>query len=203
MNKNVKRIFFVLTLMIILLTVSTVSATDLTDDTQLADTTQSNIVSDVSQAPVDNAVVKEEVSVTSTDKYVESNTKNIETKQDKNIKKSTKTVEVHDFDEFKTAMNDAVNDNDNDEYVINLETGTYTVTNTVFNKGTSSVNIIINGNNHTLNGDGRKNVPWFYRDAKGDLHKSFGKHPKRMLWNAFNSLRDRIQSIAESRFGDL
>lgn len=56
---------------------------------------------------------------------------------------------------------------------------------------------------YALNGDGRKNVPWFYRDAKGDLHKSFGKHPKRMLWNAFNSLRDRIQSIAESRFGDL
>lgn len=56
---------------------------------------------------------------------------------------------------------------------------------------------------YALEGDGRKEVPWFYYDEKGELHKTFGKHPKRMLWNAFNSLRDRIQSIAESRFGDL
>lgn len=56
---------------------------------------------------------------------------------------------------------------------------------------------------YALNGDGRKEVPWFYYDQQGELHKTFGKHPKRMLWNAFNQLRDRIQSIAESRFGNL
>lgn len=56
---------------------------------------------------------------------------------------------------------------------------------------------------YALEGDGRKDVPWWYKGADGLWHMTVGKHPKRMLFNAFESLRGVIQQIAESRFGDL
>ncbi len=56
---------------------------------------------------------------------------------------------------------------------------------------------------YALEGDGRKDVPWWYKGADGVWHSTSGKHPKRMLFNAFESLRGVIQQIAESRFGDL
>lgn len=56
---------------------------------------------------------------------------------------------------------------------------------------------------YALNGDGRKDVPWIYYDEQGEKHISFGKRPKRMLWNAFQSLQAKIQQIAEERFGGL
>lgn len=56
---------------------------------------------------------------------------------------------------------------------------------------------------YALNGDGRKDVPWTYRDEQGQKHITFGKHPKRMLWNAFQLLQAKIQQIAEERFGGL
>lgn len=42
---------------------------------------------------------------------------------------------------------------------------------------------------YAVNGDGRKDVPWTYYDEQGEKHVTFGKHPKRMLWNAFQSLQ--------------
>lgn len=56
---------------------------------------------------------------------------------------------------------------------------------------------------YAVNGDGRKDVPWTYYDEQGQKHRTVGKHPKRMLWNAFQSLQGKIQQIAEGRFGDL
>ncbi len=56
---------------------------------------------------------------------------------------------------------------------------------------------------YAVNGDGRKDVPWTYYDEQGEKHVTFGKHPKRMLWNAFQSLQSKIQQIAEERFGGL
>lgn len=55
---------------------------------------------------------------------------------------------------------------------------------------------------YALNGDGRKK-PWTYYDELGEKHLTFGKHPKRMLWNAFQSLQSKIQQMAEERFGGL
>lgn len=56
---------------------------------------------------------------------------------------------------------------------------------------------------YALNGDGRKEVPWVYYDELGEKHITFGKHPKRMLWNAFQSLQGKIIQMAEERFGEL
>ena len=53
---------------------------------------------------------------------------------------------------------------------------------------------------YALNGDGRK-TPWVYEDESGEKHLTTGKQPKRMLWNAFQSLQSKIIKIAESKFG--
>mgnify|MGYP007069924154 CR=1 FL=1 len=56
---------------------------------------------------------------------------------------------------------------------------------------------------YALNGDGRKDVPWVYYDETGQKHVTSGKQPKRMLWNAFQSLQSKIQQMAEGRFGGM
>ena len=56
---------------------------------------------------------------------------------------------------------------------------------------------------YALEGDGRKDVPWWYKGADGVWHSTSGKHPKRMLFNAFESLRGVIQQMAERKFGDI
>lgn len=56
---------------------------------------------------------------------------------------------------------------------------------------------------YALNGDGRKDVPWVYFDETGQKHVTSGKQPKRMLWNAFQSLQSKIQQMAEGRFGGM
>ena len=56
---------------------------------------------------------------------------------------------------------------------------------------------------YALNGDGRKDVPWVYTDEAGERHVTSGKQPKRMLWNAFQSLQAKIQQMAEGRFGGM
>lgn len=56
---------------------------------------------------------------------------------------------------------------------------------------------------YALEGDGRKDVPWWYKSADGTWHSTSGKHPKRMLFNAFESLRGVIQQMAERKFGDI
>ena len=55
---------------------------------------------------------------------------------------------------------------------------------------------------YALEGDGRK-TPWIWTDEKGEKHLTRGKKPRRMLFNAFNSLRSAIQSYAEEIFGGI
>ena len=142
--KNVKRIFFVLTLITLLLAVSTVSAVD-NDTTDV-----------VSQTPVtvtdaSNDVISTEQVQTSSENIV-TDTRNELKKEEKQIKTSTQTVDVNDYDELKTAINNAVNDPAyNEEYIFNLNEGTYILNaNALFNSGTNTPNIIINANGQTL-----------------------------------------------------
>lgn len=57
---------------------------------------------------------------------------------------------------------------------------------------------------YALNGDGRKGG-WVYKDAKGNWHRTKGKTPKRPMYNAFNSLREklkrRLEQILNERLG--
>lgn len=55
---------------------------------------------------------------------------------------------------------------------------------------------------YSLEGNGRKS-PWIWKDEQGERHVTRGKRPRRMLWNAFNSLRNAIQSMAEEKFGGI
>ncbi|RAP49034.1 MAG: hypothetical protein BZ133_08585, partial [Methanosphaera sp. SHI613] len=83
MNKNVKSIFFVVTLLTLLVAVSAVSASDVSDDTSIADCLQDNVVSDVTQTASDDAVVAEQTTAASSDNNIET-MKNIE-KENKNV----------------------------------------------------------------------------------------------------------------------
>ena len=51
---------------------------------------------------------------------------------------------------------------------------------------------------YALNGDGRK-TPWSYQDEKGQWHYTRGKHPTRMLFKAFTSLKKPIQQALETK----
>lgn len=51
---------------------------------------------------------------------------------------------------------------------------------------------------YALNNDGRKGG-WFYVDAKGDGYFTHGKKPNRALWNAYQSLESKIQTVMESK----
>ena len=53
-----------------------------------------------------------------------------------------------------------------------------------------------------LNGNGRKNVPWFYEDEKGG-HMTSGKTPNRALHNAMTSYKPKIQRVLESKLRGL
>ena len=51
---------------------------------------------------------------------------------------------------------------------------------------------------YAVNGDGRKGG-WFYVDAKGHGHFTYGKTPNRALGLAFNSKKAAIEKMFESR----
>lgn len=44
---------------------------------------------------------------------------------------------------------------------------------------------------YALNGDGRKGG-WFYEDEQGEGHFTHGKKPRRPLWKAYSSLKNKI-----------
>ena len=44
---------------------------------------------------------------------------------------------------------------------------------------------------YALNGDGRKGG-WSYKDAKGDWHHTYGKHPRRPFHRAYTSLKNKL-----------
>lgn len=54
-----------------------------------------------------------------------------------------------------------------------------------------------------LNGNGRKDVPWVYQSEDGKWHRTSGKKPSRALYNAFNSMKNRIEMFFKERFKNL
>ena len=56
---------------------------------------------------------------------------------------------------------------------------------------------------YALNGDGRKDVPWFYKDAEGKGHLTKGKKPRRAFHNAYQSLKNKTIKSCQERFKEL
>lgn len=56
---------------------------------------------------------------------------------------------------------------------------------------------------YALNGDGRKDVPWFYKDERGKGHLTSGKKPRRAFFKAYTSLKNTIIRECQRRFKDL
>jgi hypothetical protein len=142
---NKKNMFFVLTIITLLFAVTAVSAADNTDN---------NIV--ITDAPTtadaDSNIITQEATADAYNNGI-ADTRNEIKKEDKQIKTATKTVEVNNYDELTSTMNSAVQDAENDEYIINLNPGTYQITaKTELKAGTKTPNIIINANNQTLSG---------------------------------------------------
>lgn len=52
---------------------------------------------------------------------------------------------------------------------------------------------------YALKGNGRKGG-WFYEDAKGDGHFTYGKRPSRAFHNAYTSLKNAVISKIQSAF---
>jgi len=146
MSKNIKRMFFVLTVVTLLVTVGAVSAADDVNGTTAVDISVSDVTT-VSDSASDH-IVAESVTTTSNDKV---GTKTIE-KEEKNIKTATKTVEVNDFDELTDAINEVVDFDDIDNYIINLNEGEYECNNVRFNDLNDNTVITINANGQTLSG---------------------------------------------------
>lgn len=53
---------------------------------------------------------------------------------------------------------------------------------------------------HALNGNGRKDVPWAYKDVNGKWHKTRGKKPSRAFHYAYTGLKSRIIRSAQDKF---
>lgn len=55
---------------------------------------------------------------------------------------------------------------------------------------------------HALAGNGRKGG-WYYEDADGEWHHTFGKKPSRALHKAFSSLKNKIINHIQNAFKGL
>lgn len=56
---------------------------------------------------------------------------------------------------------------------------------------------------HALNGDGRK-TKWVYKNPKdGKFYTTVGKKPRRALWNAYQSLKEKLKESAREKFKEL
>ena len=42
-----------------------------------------------------------------------------------------------------------------------------------------------------MNGDGRKDVPWYYQDDNGNWHSTFGQHPQPFMEKALDDNKDK------------
>ena len=76
-----------------------------------------------------------------------------EQNNEETLKSGTNTLTVNNINELKTKMTNALNDAENDTYVINLNPGTYKITSNInLNSAADSnkINFIINGNNQEL-----------------------------------------------------
>lgn len=56
---------------------------------------------------------------------------------------------------------------------------------------------------YAQNGNGRKDVPWTYRDEKGQWHRTSGKKPRRALQRAFKSTKNGIERYFRETFSNL
>ncbi|MBQ6443776.1 MAG: Ig-like domain repeat protein [Methanosphaera sp.] len=149
MTKNIKSIFFVLTLVMLLITVGAVCAADNANSTITASDT--NVIDAATVSDITNdQVAAEPVTTKSNDNKVD--TKTIE-KEERNVKTATKTVEVNNIDELTTTFNEISTDTENDEYIINLNEGTYTLKKNI--NLVTDKNITINGNNQLISGSAR------------------------------------------------
>ena len=52
---------------------------------------------------------------------------------------------------------------------------------------------------YALNGDGRK-TKWVYKSPDGKFHTTVGKKPRRALFNAYTSLKNKLIRSAQERF---
>ena len=136
---NKKTLFLVITLTTMLILVTSVNAA--TDNTNTS-TTHSISEKTTTAEPV----VKEKIKNTQTKQITKTN------KTQENTKTATQTVTVNNYNELMTTINSAVNDLDNDEYIINLNAGTYNQPVVSLSAGRKTPNIIINGNGQTLSG---------------------------------------------------
>lgn len=50
------------------------------------------------------------------------------------------------------------------------------------------------------NGDGRKDVPWSYKDAKGEWHTTSGQHPQPFLAPALQKNAKKISKIIQDAY---
>ena len=53
---------------------------------------------------------------------------------------------------------------------------------------------------HALNGNGRKDVPWFYKDTSGKWHRTSGKKPSRAFHLAYTSLKNKVIKSCQQKF---
>ena len=54
---------------------------------------------------------------------------------------------------------------------------------------------------YALNGDGRKDVPWVYKNPNdGKFYATVGKKPRRALYRAYTSLKNKLIKSAQERF---
>ena len=54
---------------------------------------------------------------------------------------------------------------------------------------------------YALNGDGRKDVPWVYKNPNdGKFYATVGKKPRRALYKAYTSLKNKLIKSAQERF---
>lgn len=53
---------------------------------------------------------------------------------------------------------------------------------------------------HALNGNGRKDVPWTYKDENGQWHKTRGKKPSRAFHFAYQTMKPRVIRSAQEKF---
>ena len=151
MDKNVKIMIFILTLVTLLATVGAVCAADDNNSTTATDTSVDDVT--IVGDTVSDTMITETVQAVSNDSKVDTNT--IEKEYKNNIKTATKTVNVNNYTELTKAVNNVVYDNENNEYIISLNEGNYTLLSSNdgrWNKQASSdKNVIINANGQTLN----------------------------------------------------
>lgn len=53
---------------------------------------------------------------------------------------------------------------------------------------------------HALGGDGRKDVPWAYKDEQGKWHRTSGKKPSRAFHFAYQTMKPKVIRSAQEKF---